>query len=938
MISKLIEQSSSICPENIQCKNKECNLMHPRCFAGICINNLNGKCKKTCPQNLNHIGKGNLKEKLQMISINRVFVINLCPKIDCKNNNCYYLHRNWISKRNICMKNLKNSDDCEGECENNQKHLDWEELRQEVLKEYEYENLSPEAITDVDKIQNSLEKYCLKYFKGISDYKGQCPKFHVDWEKIRNVSADQFERKKLIPCTRSSKPQLERMDSKSFKKLELNFEKQKLQKLQNDIKERNILDVVFIMDCTGSMKKWIDQARESISSIIDIFNKTVSQTQIRIAFVGYRDFKDVKHIQYHDFTTDVDLIKQFISTLEATGGDDDAEDVAGGIQQVLKLNFSKHSQSILCTFLICDAPTHGKQYHEDIVGDNHKDKIQDGSLEKLMQVLDQKKIPNNYFFCCKINDTTNKMFEIMKQNFKNLEISQLKTQDFANYVSLSMIKSFKQSSIIFLNNIQSKPQRFQAHLIWHKAIEPVECNNKNLLNYFSNFLTQMGKNQVGGDTILEIEMNQKVLNSKDQGMVSYIFEAFDIRNNLKVIIKLPKKVVDLYQNKKGQIDENYIQNAQKASLSDIIKLQQQNNQVVHTDQKLGRTIKHLQFFMQLLQNIHFVRNSWDQQIFMQKPIQILMALGKRFLIILITWINRKKIIQLLVILHIITRIKSLVITDLQGKQRVLSDPCIHTKYDIGYLRDETNQEMLGIETFFQTQHSQCNDICKSLELKRNCDDDDDKIPQTTKFLQLKQLNIQNVNAVCNVCSDIFQIKYEDYKSQIDTAYTCKSCLEINEFTEICECCGSDFKFNLNRVLKQALDLKICDQCQKDCLDQLCNECAQILQKQIIFCENCKKKQQCYYCRSKCSRRTVKQKLMLLMENQSTYVRKHVNFLKTYFVFNAYQSFLIKVDPLRRSMLKESIYAINVKKNELIIILHINNQYFHIYSIQSNKLN
>lgn len=54
-----------------------------------------------------------------MISINGVFVINLCPKIDCKNNNCYYLHRDWISKRNICMKNLKNSDDCEGECENN---------------------------------------------------------------------------------------------------------------------------------------------------------------------------------------------------------------------------------------------------------------------------------------------------------------------------------------------------------------------------------------------------------------------------------------------------------------------------------------------------------------------------------------------------------------------------------------------------------------------------------------------------------------------------------------------------------------------------------------------------------------------------------------------------------------------------------------------------
>ncbi|CAD8169819.1 unnamed protein product [Paramecium pentaurelia] len=860
MISKLIEQSSSICPENIQCKNKECNLMHPRCFAGVCINNLNGKCKKPCPQNLNHIGKGNLKEKLQMISINGVFVINLCPKVDCKNNNCYYLHRDWIKKRNICMKNLKNSDDCEGECENNQKHFDWEELRQEVLKEYEYKNISPEAITDVEKIYDSLEKYCLKYFKGICDYKGQCPKFHVDWENIRNVSADQFERKKLIPCTHSLKPQLQRMDSKSYKKLELRFDKQKLQKLQDDIKERNILDVVFIMDCTGSMEIWIDSARESISSIIDIFNKTVSQTLIRIAFVGYRDFKDDKHIQYHDFTTDVDLIKQFISTLEATGGNDQAEDVAGGIEQVLKLNFSKHPDSILCTFLISDAPTHGKQYHDNKVEDEHNDEIKDGSLEKLMQVLDQKKVPNNYFFCCKINDTTNKMFEIMKQNFKNLEISQLETQDFANYVSISMIKSYKKSSIFFMNDIQSKTQRFQAHFIWHKAIEPVECNSKNELNYFSNFLTQMGKNQVGGDTILEIEMNQKVLSQNDQGMVSYVFEAFDIRNNLKVIIKLPKKVVDQYQCRKGQIDEDLIQNAQKASfvrynqtiiakqLSCAYRLQTKSNDKappIFYVTPIKYTL--CQEFMGLKDlyaetNIN-INGPWEKISNNTNYIDKEKENYSAFSHFTYHFTN-----------------KSLVITDLQGKQGVLSDPCIHTKQVIGYLRDETNQGILGIETFFQTQHSQCNDICKSLGLKRNCDDFNIPIPGKRAFLEIKQLNLQNVNAVCNVCGDIFQIIYEDYKSQIDTAYTCKSCLEINEFTEICECCGNEFKFNLNRVLKQALDLKICDQCQKDCLDQRCNYCAQILQKQITYCEMCDKKQQCYYCKSKCSRRNVKQKV------------------------------------------------------------------------------
>lgn len=47
--------------------------------------------------------------------------------------------------------------------------------------------------------------------------------------------------------------------------------------------------------------------------------------------------------------------------------------------------------------------------------------------------------------------------------------------------------------------------------------------------------------------------------------------------------------------------------------------------------------------------------------------------------------------------------------------------------------------------------------------------------------------------------------------------------------------------------------------------------------------------------------TLRKKLMLLMENHNTYVRKHANFFKTYIVSNAYRSFHIEIGLLRLNM-------------------------------------
>ena len=93
--------------------------------------------------------------------------------------------------------------------------------------------------------------------------------------------------------------------------------------------------------------------------------------KIRVAFVGYRDFCDGKdrHFDVHEFTSDFQKMDQHIAKTYPYGGGYFAEDVIGGLDKVLNLDFQSKN---ICYYLIADAPSHGKQYHDlDAGADGH---------------------------------------------------------------------------------------------------------------------------------------------------------------------------------------------------------------------------------------------------------------------------------------------------------------------------------------------------------------------------------------------------------------------------------------------------------------------------------------------------------------------------------------------------------------------------------------
>ena len=56
------------------------------------------------------------------------------------------------------------------------------------------------------------------------------------------------------------------------------------------------LDVMFIIDCTGSMGSWIEASKKEIKSIIECIRNQYFGIIIRVSIVAYRDHCDGKDI------------------------------------------------------------------------------------------------------------------------------------------------------------------------------------------------------------------------------------------------------------------------------------------------------------------------------------------------------------------------------------------------------------------------------------------------------------------------------------------------------------------------------------------------------------------------------------------------------------------------------------------------------------------
>lgn len=116
------------------------------------------------------------------------------------------------------------------------------------------------------------------------------------------------------------------------------------------------MDVVFVVDATGSMDWVIDEVTARISDLIDIVRGMVPVS--RFGIVAYRDFDDPEFVtKIQPLTFSQVKLSEFLSTIEAKGGGSYQEAILAGLQLAERESMWR-AGSRKIVILIGDAPPH----------------------------------------------------------------------------------------------------------------------------------------------------------------------------------------------------------------------------------------------------------------------------------------------------------------------------------------------------------------------------------------------------------------------------------------------------------------------------------------------------------------------------------------------------------------------------------------------------
>jgi Mg-chelatase subunit ChlD len=126
------------------------------------------------------------------------------------------------------------------------------------------------------------------------------------------------------------------------------------------------IEVVFVLDTTGSMGGLIQAAKEKIWSIATTMASAKPTPEIRMGLVAYRDRGDAYITKVVDLSSDLDSVYAALMEFQADGGGDGPESVNQALREAVeKIHWSQDGQVYKTVFLVGDAPAH-TDYQDDM--------------------------------------------------------------------------------------------------------------------------------------------------------------------------------------------------------------------------------------------------------------------------------------------------------------------------------------------------------------------------------------------------------------------------------------------------------------------------------------------------------------------------------------------------------------------------------------------
>ncbi len=133
----------------------------------------------------------------------------------------------------------------------------------------------------------------------------------------------------------------------------------------NDATQRARLDLVFMVDATGSMGDEIAKLKASMRAMAQQISQLPGQPDICYGLVAYRDRGDAFITRTQDFTDDLGAFQQQLARVQAQGGGDIPEALNEALHEVVH-GLSWRADAARMVVLVADAPPHldygGPQY------------------------------------------------------------------------------------------------------------------------------------------------------------------------------------------------------------------------------------------------------------------------------------------------------------------------------------------------------------------------------------------------------------------------------------------------------------------------------------------------------------------------------------------------------------------------------------------------
>jgi Mg-chelatase subunit ChlD len=157
--------------------------------------------------------------------------------------------------------------------------------------------------------------------------------------------------------------------------------------VRNHTTGNSTLEMVFVLDTTGSMGGLLEGAKQRIWGIVNEVMQSASHPSVRVGLVAYRDRGDEYVTKVLPLTNDLDQVYSTLMSYRAEGGGDTPENVRRALADgVHNAGWSPRTQGIAqIIFLVGDAPPHEDYQDEPSTATTTAEAVKAGMIVNTIQ-------------------------------------------------------------------------------------------------------------------------------------------------------------------------------------------------------------------------------------------------------------------------------------------------------------------------------------------------------------------------------------------------------------------------------------------------------------------------------------------------------------------------------------------------------------------------